>query len=145
MTEKTIKNQILNYLRLTGIEAWLNNPGGMRYRTKEGLSKYVPHGMPGQADISGILPDGRRLEIEVKKPGEKPRPDQWDFLLMIQRSGGVAFWTDNLRCVRSVINQAKAGAWVATDRDLDQIVTTDFRTAPTVQAPTKETRERARR
>ena len=44
---------------------------------------------PGAADITGILVDGRRLEIEVKGPKGRLTPEQRSFGEMIQRYRGV--------------------------------------------------------
>ena len=56
-------------------------------------NRLVQFGVIGQCDISGIicLPDhkGRRLEIEVKKPGGRLSERQKLFGAMISRMGGV--------------------------------------------------------
>lgn len=49
----------------------------------------VRFGVKGQWDISGILDDGRRLEIECKRPGKKLRHEQETWGRMIRRFGGV--------------------------------------------------------
>jgi hypothetical protein len=41
------------------------------------------------ADISGILHDGRRLEIECKSATGRQSPEQASFQAMIERFGGV--------------------------------------------------------
>lgn len=52
-------------------------------------------GRPGQADISGILSNGRRIEIECKKKGESQSPAQAQFEKMIIAMGGVYMLTDD--------------------------------------------------
>lgn len=49
-------------------------------------------GPDGAADLLGWTRDGRFAAIEVKKPGEKPRQEQHDFLDAVRRAGGVAGW-----------------------------------------------------
>jgi len=49
----------------------------------------ISFGMKGQADLSGIYSDGRRLEIEVKAPGGKPSKEQVTFGRIIKRFGGI--------------------------------------------------------
>lgn len=50
----------------------------------------ITFGVPGQADISGILaPSGKRLEIEVKVGRDKMSEQQQKFAAMIRRAGGV--------------------------------------------------------
>lgn len=47
-------------------------------------------GIPGQSDLCGHRPDGRAFYIEVKRPGEKPRKNQQDFLDAMRNSGALA-------------------------------------------------------
>lgn len=48
-------------------------------------------GQHGEADIWGHrISDGKALYIEVKLPGEKPRPDQQKFLDAMRRTGALA-------------------------------------------------------
>ena len=51
--------------------------------------RVVRFGVPGQADLTGILPDGRRLEVETKSATGKQSKDQRNFQRMIERFGGV--------------------------------------------------------
>ena len=46
-------------------------------------------GVPGQADISGILSDGRRLEIECKTSTGRQSAKQRAWQRMIEKYGGV--------------------------------------------------------
>jgi hypothetical protein len=43
----------------------------------------------GSADIVGIAPGGRYLEIECKMPGEKPRPNQMARCEVVRTRGGI--------------------------------------------------------
>ena len=50
----------------------------------------VEFGVDGQGDYSGLLDDGRRLEIETKRPkGGRQSDAQKRFQAMIERMGGV--------------------------------------------------------
>lgn len=61
--------------------------------------RVLRYGLDGAADISGIAatccpncghgPLGGRIELEVKRPGEKPSDDQVRYQRMIERYGGV--------------------------------------------------------
>jgi hypothetical protein len=65
---------------------WRNNTGAAFDR--EG--RMIKFGVKGQADISGIMkPLGTRIEIEVKRPGGKQRPEQKQYGQMIQDHGGI--------------------------------------------------------
>lgn len=48
-------------------------------------------GHHGEADIWGHrISDGKALYIEVKLPGEHPRPDQEKFLTAMRKTGAIA-------------------------------------------------------
>lgn len=64
---------------------WRANVGGAYDRR----GNYVQFGEPGQADLTGILAGGRRLEIEVKGPGGTPSNEQRWFGETIRRFGGL--------------------------------------------------------
>ena len=99
--ENDIRNLILEWLNLqSGVTCWRQNTGFHVFEHK-GKKRAVRYGQPGQSDISGImLPSGRRIEIEVKRPGNKPTEDQKAWMAMIREHGGIAFWCDSLdRCM----------------------------------------------
>jgi hypothetical protein len=110
-TETQLVKAILTYLKASGITAWRVN--GVARVGRGG--RPIRSGPRGQADITGLLPDGRRLDIEVKLPGNQPTPEQWAFLLQMQRSGGVAFWVDSLELVQEAMPFLRQGAWVVTE------------------------------
>ena len=72
------------------VTLWRNHTGAL----KAGNGRMVKFGLcPGSADLIGIMQDagaGRFVAIEIKLPGEKPRPDQVRFLDHIRRMGGIA-------------------------------------------------------
>lgn len=87
----TTEQDILSLIRLAlserGIISWRNNTGALK--DKDG--RLIRYGLcPGSSDIIGIMPDGRFLAIEVKKPGKKPTPEQLNFIEAIRRHGGIA-------------------------------------------------------
>lgn len=49
----------------------------------------VRFGVPGAADISGILRGGRRIEIEAKSPTGRQSPQQRVWQAMIEAHGGL--------------------------------------------------------
>lgn len=51
--------------------------------------RIVRFGLPGQADLTGILPGGVRLEIEAKGAAGRQTEEQHAFQRMIERFGGV--------------------------------------------------------
>jgi len=91
-------------------------PRGLVWRENTIQIGYVQAGIPGRADIQGVLADGRFLAIEVKRPGKLPDPEQLAYLDCIDQMGGVATWvssTDELR------------AWLRTNLPLPTDATID--------------------
>ena len=103
--ESDVLAACLQYLAVKGIFAWRQNQGAIPLKNG-GYRRFV--GLRGVSDILGILPQrvpvvgegdvqfGNLLAVEVKRAGEKPRPEQAAFLERINERGGVAL------CVHSV-------------------------------------------
>lgn len=69
---------------------WVHNVGVARHRNANGeLGRVVKFGFKGQADLSGIVAGGRRLEIEVKTGTGRLTSEQAAFGQMIRRFGGI--------------------------------------------------------
>lgn len=108
MTEKELEKQIIEALNLKGIFCWKNQSTGIYDPTRKVFRKNKSQ-LNGVSDILGILPNGRFLAIEVKRPALKPRkkeslekmatPEQLKFIDNINRRGGLAFVADNLDIV----------------------------------------------
>jgi len=85
VTEKQIQNDIL---RAFGTDRrfrlWRANVGVARIGPR-----VIRFGIPGQADLTGILPGGGRLEIEVKSGRGRQTPEQKAFQRLIERFGGL--------------------------------------------------------
>ena len=50
----------------------------------------MPAGDRGMSDMLFCSPDGRFGAIEVKRKGNKPTPEQEEFLERVRRNGGIA-------------------------------------------------------
>lgn len=86
MTEKRLQNLILLTFGTRGdMRLWRANVGVARM----GPNRVVRFGVPGQADLTGILPGGTRLEIEVKTATGEQSPEQRAYQRIIERFGGV--------------------------------------------------------
>jgi hypothetical protein len=95
-SEKEIQSAVLDWLNtIPHCRAWRQNVGGMEYRKADGRKGIVRFGQPGMADLSGIV-HGVRLEVEIKRPGKVPTPEQEEWLAFIIRLEGVAFWVTGL-------------------------------------------------
>ena len=84
MTEKQIQNEIMHYLSDKPLRIWRQNTGVARHN-----GRVVRYGIPGQADLSGILAGGVRLEIEVKTVKGRQSDAQKNWQKMIEKYGGV--------------------------------------------------------
>ncbi len=85
--ETILQNQIIAALCKNGCVAWNHTVG--QFYTKYGTLINIGH--HGEADIWGHrISDGKALYIEVKLPGEKPRPDQEKFLTAMRKTGAIA-------------------------------------------------------
>ena len=87
MTEHDIQTSICVELSKRGCIVNRTNSG--IYYTSDG--RMVRIGRPGTSDLQGHRgTDGRCFYIEVKKPGQKPRENQQDFLDAMRNSGALA-------------------------------------------------------
>jgi hypothetical protein len=94
--EQDLVKPALQLLALRGVFAWRNNSGAI-CATSNGKRRFVRFGgMPGSADVLGVLPGGRFLGIELKKPGGKPTAKQEAFLAAVRAAGGVAWVVSSL-------------------------------------------------
>lgn len=67
---------------------WRQNTGARTDKDKTGKKRFTQFGIPGQADITGVV-NGRRIEIELKVGKEKLRIEQVEFRDNIVRAGGL--------------------------------------------------------
>ena len=84
-------NQIHDYLRYKGYMIWRINVGAARYE-RNGRSSFVRFGVPGMADLIGIMPkSGRFVAIEVKRPSAIKKVTRWqqEFLDQVNDAGGL--------------------------------------------------------
>lgn len=65
---------------------WRRNVGATLNKT----GQLVRFGVPGEADITGIIRPGIRLEIEVKAGRDRLTEAQDSFLAMVKLHGGIA-------------------------------------------------------
>jgi hypothetical protein len=104
MTERQIQNLILlTFGTRHDCRVWRANCGVARIGPR-----VVRFGVPGQADLTGILPGGLRLEIEVKTTTGRQTPEQRAYQRIIERFGGVY-----------VLARSVDDVWAAIGRYLD--------------------------
>lgn len=56
----------------------------------------VTIGFPGLSDLIGCTPTGVFFALEIKVPGEKPRPNQLQFLEAMRGYGAIAGWATSV-------------------------------------------------
>ena len=79
----------LQYLAARGAYAFRVNSGAMtgEYKGKRRFLRFTS--AKGCSDILGVY-RGRFIAVEAKIPGNKPTPDQRDFLDQVAKKGGLA-------------------------------------------------------
>lgn len=113
ISEKSVENQVLSYLRRKGIFCWKNHTTGIFDPTKRVFRKSNnPFLINGVSDILGVF-QGRFMAIEVKRPFISAKTkqvkhktqeeleklasdDQLLFMQTIKKHGGIAFMVDSL-------------------------------------------------
>lgn len=86
------------------LRLWRQNTGAARTPT----GQVVRFGVPGQADIMGILaPSGRIISIEAKSATGRLSDAQQNWRAMIERFGGLAIVARNVDDVRTALLQAQ--------------------------------------
>jgi len=95
--ESPVVKACLQVLQLAGIFAWRNNTGMLVVPARGSFARRcIRYGYPGSADIFAILPGGRFLAVECKKPlgprgganGSVQTDEQIAFEKQIKASGG---------------------------------------------------------
>lgn len=85
--ETILQNQIISALCMNGCVARNHTVGN--FYTDYGSRVQV--GTKGESDVMGHrIQDGKALYIEVKLPGEEPRPEQQKFLDAMGRTGALS-------------------------------------------------------
>ena len=85
MKESPIQREILAAFATRGdLRLWRANTGVARRG-----NQFIRFGVVGQADLTGILPGGIRLEIETKSTTGRQTVEQRAYQQMIERFGGV--------------------------------------------------------
>lgn len=110
LLEKDVQRPGIKLMEGLGIQVHRRNVGGMSGQ-HNGRPWYVRFAEPGQSDTWGILPDGRHLEVEFKRPNERPTLEQ--ALWLIRCSARCpAIWVDNVatlgRLLPAILDGARA-------------------------------------
>lgn len=99
--EQILQSKILVALNAAGYYATNHTVG--QFLTKYGGTVKV--GVPGEADIWGVTPQGRAFFIEVKLPGQKPRQNQLDFLEAMRKQNAIAGWCTSVKEAMEIVHE----------------------------------------
>jgi hypothetical protein len=89
--ESDLVKACLQLLKLRGVYCWRQNSGAAVFgQGKARRFVQMTRGVQGVSDILGILPGGRFLAVEAKRPGNWPTAHQEAFLDAVRAQGGVA-------------------------------------------------------
>jgi hypothetical protein len=100
--ERDVLKAVLFYLRRHRKVAWVGRINSGAARNENGQFLRF-HTIPGCSDIIGQMRSGHFLAIEVKRPGEKPTPEQMIFLDMVLQHSGCAGWCDSVEACERLI------------------------------------------
>lgn len=86
MNESVVQGEILkHYANHTRVVLWRQNTGAAKFG-----KSFVRFGLPGQADLSGVIaPSGRALFIECKSARGVQSPQQKVFQRFVEKHGGL--------------------------------------------------------
>lgn len=70
--------------------------------------KFVSPGFDGMPDRLALFPDGKCGFVEVKAPGEKPRPLQESRIAMLRKMGFRAFVLDGMEQIGGIIDEIQS-------------------------------------
>lgn len=78
-------------------------------KTAGGLAlKFASPGFDGVPDRLALLPDGKMAFVEVKAPGEKPRPLQLSRHRLLRRLGFKVYVLDDESQIGGIIDEIRA-------------------------------------
>jgi hypothetical protein len=111
-TEAEVAAQVVAAFAMLGIKLERQNTGGADFG-----GRHVQFGEKGDPDYRATLPGGRRLGLEIKRPGKRPTPEQLAKLHELNRLGGVGLWTDDGGQMLKLLPRLIAGGWAEIDED----------------------------
>ena len=100
MKESDIQSAIMIALGEHPDVAWVYVTSAGSFRVRGG---YMTVGFKGLVDILGQMRNGKTLAIEVKKIGQKPSTEQYDFIDLINKNNGIAGWCCNVQGALDII------------------------------------------
>lgn len=103
MNEIELQKSIVEFLNYSGHFVWRNNAGMFLIKGKD-KTRAFRAGKKGSSDIIGIHKSGKFIALEVKLKGNKPTPQQNDFIAEIKHRDGIAGVVYSLDEVIELVN-----------------------------------------
>lgn len=99
-TEAQVLRQVKAYLDATRLPYFRMNTGAVA-----NAGRWIRFGSRGMSDLLILLPGGRALWCEVKRPGGKPTPAQQAFLGMVRARGCAGAVVTSVEELREVLQR----------------------------------------
>jgi hypothetical protein len=108
--ESLIQKQSFAKIKRLGIKPHRRNVIGVKSEYK-GKERFIKSGASSQADCWFLIPcNARHVELEFKRPGNKPTYDQIIWLRETNEITGASFWADSPVIVDKVVRALMDGA-----------------------------------
>jgi len=111
MRESDIQSEIMTALGSHPLVVWVMVVTTGQFKVRGG---YITTGhymtehcrsTTGMSDIIGMMVSGASLAIETKKPGEEPTNEQYAFIELVGRNGGISGWATNAKEAIEIIEE----------------------------------------
>ena len=116
LESKIVKSTIVRLRRL-GIVLYRRNVA-VQVAEYKGRSRVIRSGAKGQSDLYGwVIATGVHVEIEVKRPPNRPTEHQLAWLKESQRLGALAWWGDSVNVIERVAEALLRGGVIVWHDD----------------------------
>ena len=111
MKESDIQSDIMIALGEHPMVAWCMVVTTGNFRVKGGyisVGHYISEDrrrLTGMHDIIGMLTNGKFFSVETKRPNETPTKEQFEFMDLVIRNGGVSGWAANVKEAIQIIEE----------------------------------------
>lgn len=121
--ESPVLKGCLDLLRASRVFAWRNNTMGVFDPETRRFRAFI--GLKGVSDILGILPSGRFLAVETKRPAMpgfgikagRPTPEQRAFLETVNDHGGVGVVVSDVASLADILAILSEDSWAQFTSD----------------------------
>lgn len=107
ITENAVENAIIRFMQSLGWRASRNHVGLFQRMNGSGKIKVGTEGFPDWTFIRKTTSRGANqlMHVEVKAPGKKPTPKQFEVMASLNHIGELSVWADSLDAFKAVYFQ----------------------------------------